>query len=234
MKQIFTGIFVILTISVLSVAAQTTATRQAFEKGIISAKSEKFETALEDFRKSLTLAETVRTSDNFRARIHFNLGVCLYRLRQNADAVNEFERAIKLAKDDYEKAFYALGMAHAELGNWRKAEEAFRGAIRLNERNGEAWFDLAFVFLAQNDYDSAQTAFEKSIALGSIDAFVSHNNLGVIFAINGDLTAAVREFEIALKKSNGKFAAAARNLQFCKTFGENISRDLIAKLEFGK
>jgi tetratricopeptide (TPR) repeat protein len=232
-KRILLSTFVILTMSVLSVSAQSPAVKQIFEKAVDLANAGKFEPALADFKKSLTLAEIEDSSDQFRAKIHFNIGVCLYRLKQNENAVGEFEEAIKLAKGDYEKAFYALGMAQAELKNWQKAETAFRGAIRSNKQNGEAWFDLAFVYLARKDYDSAKTAFQRSIELKSVASSVGHNNLGVIFAIGGDIDSAVREFETALKKSNGKFAVAERNLQFCKSLGQNFSRDLTAKLEFG-
>jgi Flp pilus assembly protein TadD len=234
MRRLFLSIFVILTALVFSAPAQSFTTQQTFEKGVSLANEGKFETALADFKKSLTLAEIDDAKDDFRAKIHFNIGVCLYRLKQNAKATSEFEEAIKLTKGDYEKAFYALGMANAELKNWQKAEEAFRGAIRLNKQNGEAWFDLAFVYLANKDYDSAKQAFQKSVEYKSIAAPVGHNNLGVILAINGDLTGAVKEFETALKKSNGKFTVAERNLQFCKSLGQNFSGDLTAKLEFGK
>jgi len=234
MKRILTNIFVILLATVTSVSAQSLATRQSFEKGISLANAEKFEAALGDFRKSLTLAESEDATGDFRAKIHFNIGVCLYRLKQNEKAVGEFEEAVKLAKNDYEKAFYALGMAQAELKNWREAEAAFRAAIRLNKRNGEAWFDLAFVYLAQNDYDSARNAFQKSVELKSIAAPIGHNNLGVILALGGDLSSAMKEFEIALKQAGGKFAVAERNLQFCKSLGENFNRELIAKLEIGR
>lgn len=172
--------------------------------------------------------------DVYRAKLHFNIGVCLYRLKQNEQATSEFEEAIKLAKGDYEKAFYALGMAQAELKNWEKAETAFRGALRLNKTNGETWFDLAFVYLARKDYESARKAFQKSVEYKSVAAPIGHNNLGVILALNGDIGAAVKEFETALKKTNGNFAVAERNLQFCKSLGQTFSTELVAKLEFGE
>ena len=234
MKRIFLSIFVILTISVLSASAQSFTTQRMFEKAVSMAGDGKFETALSVFKDSLALAKIDDADSNFQAKIHFNIGVCLYRLKQNEKAVGELEEAIRLAKRDYEKAFYALGMAQAELKNWPKAEEAFRGALRLNERNGEVWFDLAFVYLAQKDYEAARAAFQKSVRYKSVAAPVGHNNLGVIFALSGDLEAAVREFETALKTSNGKFTTAERNLQFCKSLGQNFNRDLLAILEFSK
>jgi Flp pilus assembly protein TadD len=124
-------------------------------------------------------------------------------------------------------------MARAELKNWKAAEAAFRGALRLNKQNGEAWFDLAFVYLGQKDYQSAHTAFQKSIEHKSVAAVVGHNNIGVILAIGGDVDAAVKEFETALKKSGGKFTVAERNLQFCKSLGQYFRLELVAKLEFG-
>ncbi len=234
MKRIILSIFVILAALVFSVSAQFFETRQTFEKGIDLANAGKYETALGDFKKSLRLAESEDTDNKFRAKIHFNIGVCLYQLKQNTEAVAEFEQAIKLGKGDYEKAFYALGMAQAELKNWQSAEQAFRGAIRLNKRNGESWFDLAFVYLAQNDLDAARNAFQRSIELKSVATSIGHNNLGVLFAMNGDISSAVKEFETALKQSKGKFAVAERNLQFCKSLGQNFNQELMAKLEFTK
>ncbi|MEP6900790.1 MAG: tetratricopeptide repeat protein [Actinomycetota bacterium] len=233
MKRIIFSIFIILSLLVFSVSAQTGA-QAAFEKGMNSAQSGKYETALAEFQTSLAFAESDHTKNEFLAKIHFNIGVCLYQLKQNKQAVPEFEQAVKLNGGDYEKAFYALGMTQAELKNWQAAEQAFRGAIGLNRRSGEAWFDLAFVYLAQNDFDSARNAFQKSVQYKSVASPVSHNNLGVISAINGDLTSAVKEFEKALKESNGKFTVAERNLQFCKSLGQNLSGDLVAKLEFKK
>ena len=234
MKRLFTSIFVILTFSVLSASAQSFTTQRMFEKAVGMANDGKFETALPMFKDSLALAKIDDAGAGFQAKVHFNIGVCQYRLKQSKAAVAEFEEAIRLARRDYEKAFYALGMAQAELKNWDRAEEAFRGALRLNRQNGEAWFDLAFVYLAQKNYESAKQAFQKSVEYKSVAAPVGHNNLGVIFAINGDLEAAVKEFETALKESNGKFTVAERNLQFCKSLGQNFNRDLLAILEFTK
>ena len=234
MKRLFTSIFVILTLSVLSASAQSFTTQQMFEKAVSMADEGKFERALPVFKDSLALAKIDDADAAFRAKIHFNIGVCFYRLKQSEKAVAEFEEAVKLARRDYEKAFYALGMAQAELKNWEKAEEAFRGALRLNKQNGEAWFDLAFVHLAQKNYAAAKQAFQKSVEYKSVAAPVGHNNLGVILAIGGDIDAAVREFEAALKKSNGKFTVAERNLQFCKSLGQNFNRDVLAILEFSK
>src|SRR5688500_17063690 len=111
MKRIFLSIFVILTALNFTASAQSFTTRQMFEKAVSIANEGKFETALSMFKDSLALAKIDEADHDFQAKVHFNIGVCFYRLKQNEKAVAQFEEAIKLARRDYEKAFYALGMA---------------------------------------------------------------------------------------------------------------------------
>lgn len=232
MKRIIFSFFVIVSAFTISISAQTFA-QQRFEKGLIAAQSGNYQAALDDFKMSLSFSENEMANNEFRARIHYNIGVCFYQLKEQSKAVAEFERAVKLNRN-HEKSFYSLGMAQYELKNWQAAERAFLEAVKLNRRNGETWFDLAFVYLAQKDYDTAQAAFQKAVELKSVDSAIAHNNLGVIFVINGDVNSAVKEFETALRQSNGSFTVAERNLQFCKSLGQNAGQELVAKLEFGK
>lgn len=232
MKRIIYGIFVIVSVLVINISAQTIA-RQSFEKGLIAAGSGKYEAALADFKTAGAFLESEQPDNEFRAQVHYNTGVCLYQLKRQAKAVEEFNLANKF-NPNYEKSFYALGMAQYELKNWRAAEEAFRGALRVNGQNGETWFDLAFVYLAQKDFEAANEAFQKAVEYKTSDSVVAHNNLGVILVLKGEVDSAVREFETALRQSKGSFTVAERNLQFCKSLGQNPRKDLLAKLEFGK
>ena len=88
MKRIIFSIFVILLAMVFSVSAQTAA-RKAFEKGMISANGGKFETALSEFQTSLASEKNSAAKDEFLAKIHFNIGVCFYKLNRNTEAVQE-------------------------------------------------------------------------------------------------------------------------------------------------
>ena len=233
MRRIIFSFFIIISAFAFSVAAQTPA-HLSFEKGIKAAGGGKYEAALASFKTSLAFTPDDKISEEFRAKLHFNIGVCLYRLARSAEAVGELEKAIKLSGGVYEKAFYALGMAETTLKNWKKAEQAFLGAIRLNKNNGETWLDLAFVYLAEKDYEAARAAFRKSIEHKSVDSSIAHNNLGVILALGGDLEAAVKEFETAVSRSGGKLAVAGRNLRFCRQMGQNFDRELVARLEFSE
>ena len=216
-----------------SAAAQTPALQKSFDEAIETARRGDFETASEKFRRVLLVAETEKTPDDFSAKIHFNLGVCLYRLKKTEKAVAEFNEAIELSQRKYGRAFYALGMAHSDLKNFGAAEKAFRDALKLNKNNGEAWFDLGFVFLQKKHYERAETAFQNAVKLKSVSSFEAHNNLGVISALRHEFDAAEKHFETALKLSENRFETARNNLRFCRFYRQkNQINDLFAKLEF--
>lgn len=214
MKRFYFSVFLIFTAFLIQAAAQTAEHRKEFELGVKLARENRFEPARDVFSKLLEAASVNEFDAPFRAKLHYNLGACEFRLGESRRAVAEFESAIKLADGDYEKALYALGMAHTDLGNWTSAEAAFHRALRLNAKNGEVWFDLAFVYLELNETANAFTAFENAVRNKSTASAYALNNLGVIAARRGQITEATRFFEKALEKSGGKLQLAKDNLEF--------------------
>ena len=87
-------LFFVLVIFVLSLAAQTPNVKKAFDAGTQEARNRQFEKAIENYRLTLLLAEIERPSNDFLARVHFNLGVCFYRLKQAEKAVAELGEAV--------------------------------------------------------------------------------------------------------------------------------------------
>lgn len=110
--------------------AQSLETAQYFDYGIRSMEKSQHEKALEYFNKSLRSAERSQTSPNFRAKIHYNIGVCLYRLDRFADAVGHYDKAITLSDSSYPKASYALSAAREKI----KVTPQRNGAARAEAR----------------------------------------------------------------------------------------------------
>jgi len=225
-------VFIVVLTFAFSVSAQTSLANRAVEKGTLAAREKQFEAAIENYRRAILFSETEKLSSDTLARIHFNIGVCLFNLKQTSEAAEEFTEAIKLSRRTYQRAFYALGMAESELNNWQKSEAAFREAVRLKKDDGEAWFDFGLILLKREDYDAAELAFQKAIKYESVGSPDAHNNLGVIFALKTDLPAAETEFKTALVKSNGKSIEAQNNLEFCKLYKRDFNRNLLAALKF--
>lgn len=220
-------LFFILVIFISSVSAQTN-----FEKATQLANSRSYEQALKLYEQILFEAESNKADDNYLARIHFNIGICRYHLKQPSQAVAELTKAIETSKGGYQKAFYALGMAQVELKNRRAAENAFLDSLKLKKDDGEAWFDLALVYLEEKDYERAEKAVRNSIKYKSVASADAHNNLGVIYVLNGNYTLAESEFKTALAESNNRSIEAVANLRYCLYYKDTDAKDLIAKLEF--
>lgn len=216
MKRLF---FVSLFVIVLQFGAF--AQISEFDSGMKSAKNGDFQIALSHFQNSINQ----KLSAKKLSQIHYNLGVCLYQLKQSEKAVAEFEQAINL-NPNYEKAFYALGMAKTELKIWNEAETAFRQSLKLSN-NGETWFDLALVLFELRKYDESAESFQNAVKFGSQAIAASHNNLGVIYALKGDLTLAKNELETAGKLN---FEEAVKNLEILRQAIKTDDKTLISKL----
>jgi Flp pilus assembly protein TadD len=207
--------FIFVLIFSLNIAGQSPTVSKLFSDGTNHANAERFDEALKSYKTALFLSENEYLGADYRARLHYNIGVCYFRTDRFDLATDHFKSAI-LLKTDYPRAHYALGMAKLRQRNWKAASQAFLQVLRLDPKNGEAWFDLAFANIALNDAVTAEHAFVRSIEFGSVDAALSHNNIGVILALKGDLERAERQFELAVEMSAGRLFEAKRNLEFCR------------------
>lgn len=212
-----------------SITAQSPLASRSFGEATKFANAGEFEKALKGYRVALMAADG--ETGEFAVKLHYNLGVCHYQLGRLKMAAAEFTTAIKLAKGSHQRAFYALGMAESALENWFAARKAFLKALEINPADGEAWFDLAFVYLAERDYDNVAKAFRQAIENKSVDSALGHNNIGVILAMKNDLTAAEKEFQAALLRSGGRLVEARKNLEYCRARRAGRT-ELIGKVEF--
>ncbi len=177
-KLILTVLFtVILQVGVFAQADE-------FQKGINFAKSGDFQNALVKFQNSFK----TNLSDKKLSQIHYNIGVCFYRLNQPDKAVASFEKSVELFPD-YEKAYYGLAMAQVDLKDFANAETNFLKAINLNKTNGETWFDLALVLCEQEKFAEAINAFKNVVKFTGIAESAAKYNIEILLKNNVKSTA---------------------------------------------
>lgn len=217
-------LIITLLLSASFASAQSPLAKSSFDEGTRLAKTGDFSMALKAYKNA---AAATPDEGDFAAKIRYNLGVCYYRTGELKAAVRELNSAIRLSGGQYRAAFYARGMAESALEDWTAAERSFIRATELDPKDGEAWFDLAFVYLAKHDYDSAAAAFRKAIENRSVDAALGHNNLGVILAMKHEFDAAEKAFANAVAASSGRSEVARANLQFCRKL--RTTGDLLAE-----
>lgn len=221
----------ILLISVSTISAQSLLAKRAFEDATRSASAGNFWQALKGYRTAWAALE--KDDGEFAVKLRYNIGVCSYRIGQLETAKRELTAAARMSNGTHARAYYALGMTETALENWAAARIAFLKVLELDPHDGEAWFDLAIVYLALRDYDQAAAAFRMSIENESVDSALGHNNLGVIMAVKGELGSAEAAFEAAIRLTNGRLIEARKNLQFClslKTFGRELVAGVDLKL----
>ena len=211
----FISIIFILIITI-GAAGQSPAVSKLFSDGTRLANAGRYSDALESYKRARLVADREHLDTGYRARLHYNVGVCYFHLERFDLAVTEFKAAV-LLKTDYAQAYYALGMAKMRKRDWKAAQASFESVLKFETRNGEAWFDLALANLALGDVDRAADAFERAIELGSVDAALGHNNIGVIQAMRGEFESAEERFENAISLSGGVLVEAKRNLEFCRS-----------------
>jgi tetratricopeptide (TPR) repeat protein len=210
-------VFLFILVLVFTISAQDN-----FSEATRLASKGEYTKALESYRAAQKDAKTPEAA----AQVHYNIGVCLYQLERPVEALPELNEAINLRGGKYQRAWYALGMAEATLDHPAEAKMAFTRAVELDKKDAEAWFDLGLVLIAQKDFPAARAAFENAVEFKSVSTADAHNNIGVILALNGEVAAAIRKFEISGSTE------AISTLKYCREHSADMAKNVVGMLEF--
>ena len=147
--------------------AQSTEALQVFGTAVAESRRGQHIDALEGFKRTLAIIERDAASEAFTAKVHFNIGVTLYQLRMLSESAAHLEKALAHSKRLHAKAHYVLGLVRLEANDIDKAEESLKSAVVLDNRNGDAWYDLGRTYLALNKTEKARRAFAKAAKNGA-------------------------------------------------------------------
>lgn len=137
-------------------------------------------------------------------QILLNHGITLNALARHAEALESFERAIKL-KSGYAEAHNNRGAALAALGREAEAEQSYRKAIAIKPDYAEAHYNLGSLLRILGRYDEALESLDRAIALRP-HYVKAHNNRGTVLE--------------ALDRDQDALAAYERALAINPRYGE--------------
>jgi tetratricopeptide (TPR) repeat protein len=100
-------------------------------------------------------------------------------MNQQVESIRAYQQAVTLAPE-FADAWYALGVAHAQLNEHREAVQALRETVRLRPTHVGAWIDLGTTLVQQGRYPEVIDAFREALRLRPDDASVWYA-LGVAF-----------------------------------------------------
>jgi len=103
-------------------------------------------------------------SSERRARVRLELAALYFGRGQSNTALDELKLALA-ANPDLPEAHSLRGLIYASLGDPVVAEQAFRRAIELNERDGDTMHNFGWFLCQQRRYDEAEAMYARATAL---------------------------------------------------------------------
>ena len=94
------------------------------------------------------------------------------------------------------KAYNALGISYDGVGDYPRAIEAYKWALKLNPNLAYVQNNLGYSYFLQGNHDAAIDAFKRAIELDG-DNGKYHNNLALVYAQKGLYAMALAEFEMS-------------------------------------
>ncbi|MGB9835171.1 MAG: tetratricopeptide repeat protein [Candidatus Saccharicenans sp.] len=142
----------------------------------------KLETADQMAIKSLSAADKA-----------FINGTNAYNKQNYAEAIKEFEEAIKLNSNNW-AYYFNYGLALKKLNKLDEAKEAFKKAVELNPESFSANKELGEILARQDNFAEALEYYKKAVSLSPSDPD-AHYNLGVCLVNLGQGDEAYAHFQ---------------------------------------
>ncbi len=150
-----------------------------------------------DWKDSFSIwTKTVKTAPNCVRALN-NLGIEYYKVKNNAQAEQYYQRAITL-QPTYEKSFYNLGNIYREKEDYNRALSMYQKAAQLNPENFRNHNNLGNTYAMLKNFDAARKAFEKALECKP-DYAEAHNNLGNIYRSQGNIDKAITSYQSAVR-----------------------------------
>lgn len=163
----------------------------------------KYDQAREEFRKALAIDETRWRSHNF-------IGIMCNHNGDPLQAIEEFKAAIAISPDSG-ILYNNLGMAYNQAGGYDEALAAYQKAHELGAPREKTLNNLGVVLAKMGRTTRAEDVFRE---VGH--EAQAYNNMGCVYAAQGEYEMAVESFESALQISADPYIKASENLQKCR------------------
>src|SRR5215472_1497897 len=156
-------------------------------------KSEEYDRQFALYVRNRTLVPPVEDPlrDDLRgldrsAASYLERGIQLDQAGRLEDAISAHERALQL-DPDLMQAHVNLIILYGRAGNFRKAEEQYQAALRLNpDKYPDAYYNYGVLLMKEGKFDQAQEAFGTALKINPLYA-EAHNDIGYLLERQGKL-----------------------------------------------
>ena len=143
-------------------------------KGVRYNKNNNYADALPNFDYAAQL-------DPYNGRILHALGTTYYNLNMQSEAEEILQKGKNYIND--RNLFRNLGLSHMQIGNYEKAEIELKHAIYLDPKFTEAYFDLGYLYLLQEDHEGTIKQWSKILEIEPefYKKYIILFNLGMVY-----------------------------------------------------
>lgn len=133
---------------------------------------------------------------------HYVLALTLTELFKLKEAIEEYKQVVRLAIKDEPKilAYYNMGNAYFDLGDYENAIESYKQAIKLDPTLSKPHNNLGLAYAAIGKFSEAVAEFAEAVR-HKPDYAEAHFNLGVAYVQLGRTKQADTQQKILLKLS---------------------------------
>jgi len=160
-------------------------------------RSDNYASAIADYEKALSMD---RGDLAKKPPVNFNIGTTYLNWGKNAEAINYFDKAIKLDRR-YVQALVHRGVAYHNIGKSDLAKADFDTALSLDANNALAYRYRANIYGLANDYRKVVADLSKCLELDPkrySQEPATFGNRGVAYHELGKLKEALEDFDRAL------------------------------------
>lgn len=161
--------------------------------GLVNINLDRFEDALDNFKKANALKEDDATS-------LYYLGILYSRFEENSIALENYEKLISI-RPDYPNAFRNAAIASFKQNLIEKAIEYAKKALDLDIKDETTYNMLSLMYLLQDNKEEALNVLELALN-NSVESFQIYKNLGKLYVVKGDFKKGIDCLEKSLAYDN--------------------------------
>lgn len=109
-----------------------------------------------EYQKAINFLEKAVNLDNTISGIFYNIGVLYTMINENEKALESYLSEIK-TESAYQKTYLNIGLIYKDNYNdFIKALEYYQKGLRINDKDGDLWYNSACIYALQKDYQMAK------------------------------------------------------------------------------
>ena len=183
---------------------------------------------IRDYDKAKEIFSEIIRKDTTDKYAHMELGRIFKRQGKQKEAEEEFNKYIKIDKDEFPHAHLELGKLFKEQGKLKEAEEEFNKYIKIDKDiTPHGHFELGKLYKEQGKIKEAEEEFKKVIEIDKDMSAHGHLELGMLYSQQQNDKKAEEMYKRLLKNiGQDKFNLKNRYIHIRKHFSDDLSKEI--------